>query len=86
MVANDPDPWGQEVKISTILERGHIAYQIKWNHDCSNLVANILLAEPPRCPLGILFHKLDIVIFLAEGMDLMNFVLVTPATVLSCFI
>ena len=83
-----PQPWGwgQKVKILTCSEYGHVAYQIKWNPECSNMVANILLAEPLRCPLGYLFHKLDIVIFVAEGMDSMNFVFVTPATVLSCFI
>ena len=24
----------------------HVAYQIKWNHECSNMVANILSADP----------------------------------------
>ena len=47
MVANvlhaDPLPhdlreWGQN---STFSEHGHVAYQIKGNHKCSNLVANI---------------------------------------------
>ena len=28
-------------KKSTILEHGHVAYQIKGNHDCSNMVTNI---------------------------------------------
>ena len=37
---------------STFLEHGHVAYQIKWNHECSNMVANILPAEPPD-PLGM---------------------------------
>ena len=31
------------------LEYGHVAYQIKWNHECSNVVANIL---PPPDPGG----------------------------------
>ena len=38
-----PRPWvfGQNI-IST--EHGHVAYPIKWNHECSNMVANILPA------------------------------------------
>ena len=32
---------------STFLEPGHVAYQIKNNHKCSNTVANILPADPP---------------------------------------
>ena len=42
---------GQNLALS---EHGH-AYQIKWNHKCSNMVANVLPrvlpAEPPT-PLG----------------------------------
>ena len=30
----------------TILEHGHVAYQIKGNQDCSNMVANILPTDP----------------------------------------
>ena len=30
---------------STFSERGNVAYQIKGNHECSNMVANTLLAE-----------------------------------------
>ena len=26
---------------STFLEHGHVAYQIKWNHECSKMVANV---------------------------------------------
>ena len=33
---------------STFSEHGHVAYQIKQNHECSNMVANILSADPPR--------------------------------------
>ena len=46
MVANvlraDPYPpsWGPE--------HGHVVYQIKGNQECSNIVANILPASPPR--------------------------------------
>ena len=32
---------------STVSEPGHIAYQIKGNHKCSNMVAHILPADPP---------------------------------------
>ena len=31
---------------STFSENGHVAYQIKENHECSNKVANILPADP----------------------------------------
>ena len=32
-------------------EHGHVAYQIKGNHEFGNMVANILPTDPPR-PLG----------------------------------
>ena len=35
------------VNRSTFSEHGHVAYQIKGNHECSNMVANILQADPP---------------------------------------
>ena len=35
---------------STLSEHDHVAYQIKGNHKCSNLVANILPADPPSSP------------------------------------
>ena len=35
--------WGQN---STFSEHGHVAYQIKENHKCSNMVANILPTDP----------------------------------------
>ena len=31
-------------------EHGHVAYQIKENRECSNIVANILPADPPPYP------------------------------------
>ena len=31
---------------STFSEHGHVAYEIKGNHECSNMVANILPADP----------------------------------------
>ena len=36
---------------TTLSEHGHVAYQIKENHECSNMVANILPTDPP--PLGM---------------------------------
>ena len=55
MVANnlptDPRPlgWGVGSKgqNSIFLEYGHVAYQIKGNDACSNMVANILPDPPP---------------------------------------
>ena len=35
---------------STFLEHGHVAYQIKGNHEFSNMVANNLHADPPPPP------------------------------------
>ena len=35
---------------STFSEHGHVAYQIKGNHGCSNMVANILPANPLPSP------------------------------------
>ena len=32
---------------STFSEHDHVAYQIKGNHECSNMVANILHSDPP---------------------------------------
>ena len=44
------------VKNSTLSEQGYVAYQIKGNHECSNMIANILPADllpPPPTTLGI---------------------------------
>ena len=48
--------WGQN---STFSEHGHVAYQIKGNHDCSNMAANILPADPhpPPSPLPLGWGK-----------------------------
>ena len=35
---------------STFSEHGHIAYQIYENHECSNVIANILNADTPYTP------------------------------------
>ena len=57
MVANilpaEPRPdvgMGSIGQNSTFSEHGHIAYQIKGNHQCSNMVANILPSPPPLPP------------------------------------
>ena len=39
---------GQKGQNSFCSEYGHVAYQIKGNGACSNMVANILHADPPR--------------------------------------
>ena len=43
-----PDPGG-EVKMSklTFSKHGYVAYQLKWNHKCSHMVANISPTDPP---------------------------------------
>ena len=48
-----PPPPGDRVNRSkfNFPEHGHVAYQIKENHECSNIVANNLSA-PPSPPLG----------------------------------
>ena len=46
-----PRPWvGSKGQNSTFSEHGHVAYQIKWNHGCSNMAANILPSDPPINP------------------------------------
>ena len=38
---------------STFSELGHVAYPIKWNHECSSMVANILPVDlPPTLGMG----------------------------------
>ena len=37
-----PLTMGSKAQNSTFSEHGHVAYQIKDNHECSNMVANIL--------------------------------------------
>ena len=48
-----PDPGGG-VKMSklTFSKHGHVAYQLKWNHKCSHMVANISPTDPPQGPGG----------------------------------
>ena len=37
---------GSKGQNSTISEHGHVANQFKGNHECSNMVANVLHATP----------------------------------------
>ena len=46
MVAPQNPRDGTIGQYSTFPEHGHVAYQIKWNHE-SNMVANILSVDPP---------------------------------------
>ena len=43
-----PRPYGVGSKgqNSTFSEHCHVAYQIIWNHECTNMVANIFPADP----------------------------------------
>ena len=43
---------GSKVQNSTFSEHGHVAYQIKENHECSNMVPNILLADTLTLGMG----------------------------------
>ena len=54
----DPTPPAGGVKgqNSTFSEHGHVTYQSKWNHECSNMVANILptyIYPPPHTAMGV---------------------------------
>ena len=44
---------GSKCQNSFILEHGHVAYQIKGNHGCSNMVENILARNPLQPPLTL---------------------------------
>ena len=51
---------------STFSEHDHVAYQIKGNHECSNMVANILHSDPPPPPprtIGKIVSKDQIQLF-----------------------
>ena len=41
----DPGDWVTR-SLTTLSEHGNVTYQIKEYHKCSNMVANILLADP----------------------------------------
>ena len=43
---------GSNGQNSTFTDYDHVAYQIKWNHECRNMVANILHADPYPHPWG----------------------------------
>ena len=45
-----PRPWGSKGQNSTFSQQCHVAYQIYGNHECSNMVANILPTDPPPPP------------------------------------
>ena len=45
-----PWGWGQKVKIQLFQNIVMLHIKIKENHECSNVVANILLADPPPPP------------------------------------
>ena len=45
-----PRTWGSKGQKSTFSEHGHVAYEIKGNHKCNNIVVNILPADPPSHP------------------------------------
>ena len=50
-LADTPDPGDGIIRSEFIfLDYGHVAYQIKENHECSNMVANILAGDPPPDP------------------------------------
>ena len=62
MVARPPPPpplhpptlgMGSVGQNSALLEHSHVAYQITGNHECSNMVANILPADPSPTTLGM---------------------------------
>ena len=44
---------GIKMSNSIFLEHGHVAYQIKGNHGCSNMVENILAGNPLPPPLTL---------------------------------
>ena len=48
-----PLTMGSKGQNSTFSEYGHVAYQIKDNHECSNMVASILPKDPPNTTLGM---------------------------------
>ena len=59
-----PAPWvhlggGSKNQHSNFSEHGHVAYQIKWNHKCNNMVLNTLPTyTPPHTGGGVKRSKL----------------------------
>ena len=43
---------GSVCQNSPFLQHGHVAYQIKENHECSNMEANISFADTPTMGMG----------------------------------
>ena len=43
---------GSKILNSTFSEHGHVAYQIKENHECGNMVPNIMLADTLTLGMG----------------------------------
>ena len=71
-----PQPWGW-VQKSTLSEHNHVANQIKWNHECSNMVANILPPDlpPPTLEGGVKNSKFNMfsnVAYQIKGNDACN--------------
>ena len=59
-----PQGMGSIGQTSTFSEHGHVAYGIKEFRECSNIVANILLADPSRpCGWG---QKVKIQLFMPQ--------------------
>ena len=54
---------GSKDQNSTFSEHGHVAYQIKENHECNNMVANILPTEPAREKYWYEIHDVLVPIF-----------------------
>ena len=51
--AQTPPPWGGvKSQNSNFPERSHVAYQIKWNHECSSMVTNISTADHHHLGVG----------------------------------
>ena len=52
---------GSKCLNSIVLEHGHVAYQIKGNHGCSNMVENIFAGNPlpPPLTLGVERSRLN---------------------------
>ena len=47
LLLHDPRVRGQKIKISVLSEYGQVAYQIKGNHECSNMVQIVCSQTPP---------------------------------------
>ena len=58
---------GSKVQNSTFSEHGHVAYQIKENHECSNMVPTILLADTLTLGMGQIGQ-----IYLFQNMGTLN--------------